>query len=150
MDRELLLQCLLEDKDARKIFHLLEVVKKLLMHYWRKLMMPNFIWGLQKINKDIADLLYLLDGVHLLEEKELSRFIRDYKIRLSQENLDFVLKSNDKKVLKPLKWFLEAQFWEDVTIEFEEVPYDNLTIHMSWHGYSFKRSLDGDIDKLLA
>jgi hypothetical protein len=44
-----------------------------------------------------------LDGVHLLEEKELSRFIRDYKIRLSQENLDFVLKSNDKKVLKPLK-----------------------------------------------
>ena len=35
------------------------------------------------------------------------------------------LKSNDKKVLKPLKWFLEAQFWEDATIEFEEVPYDN-------------------------
>ena len=113
-------------------------------------MMPNFIWGLQKIDKDIADLLYLLNGVHLLDEKELSRFIRDYEIRLSQQNLDFVLKSNDKKVLKPLKWFLEAQFWEDATIEFEEVPYDNLTINVSWHGYSFKRSLDGDIDKLLA
>ena len=41
------------------------------MHYWRKLMMPNFIWGLQKIDKDIADLLCLLDGVHLLEEKQL-------------------------------------------------------------------------------
>ena len=150
MDRELLLQCLLEDKDARKIFHLLEVVKKLLMHYWRKLMLPNFIWGLQKIDKDIADLLYLLDGVHLLEEKELSRFIRDYKNKLSQQNLDFVLKSNDKKVMKPLKSFLESQFWDDATIEFEEVPYDNLTINMSWHGYSFKRSLDWDIDKLLA
>jgi hypothetical protein len=52
----------------------------------------------------------LLDSVHLLEEKQLSRFIRDYKNKLSQQNLDFVLKSNDKKVMKPLKSFLESQF----------------------------------------
>ena len=150
MDRELLLQCLLEDKDARKIFHLLEVVKKLLMKYWKKLMMPDFIWGLQKINKDVADIIYLLDGVHLLDEKDLSRFIRDYKARLSEQQLDFVLKSNDKNVVRPLKIFLEKQFGDDVTLEFEEIPYDNLTVHMRGHGYSFRRSLDSDIDKLLS
>lgn len=113
-------------------------------------MMPEFICGLQKINKDVVDVIYLLDGVHLLNEKDLSRFIRDYKLRLSEQQLDFVLKSNDKNVVKPLKTFLEKQFGGDATLEFEEIPYDNLTVHMRGYGYSFRRSLDSDIDKLLA
>lgn len=150
MDRDLLLQCLLEDKDAKKVLYLLEVVKKLLMKYWKKLMMPEFIWGLQKINKDVADIIYLLDGVHLLNERDLSRFIRDYKARLSEQQLDFILKSNDRNVVKPLKTFLEKQFGGDATLVFEEIPYDDLTVHMRGHGYSFRRSLGSDIDKLLA
>ena len=150
MDIDLLLQCLLEDKDAKKVLYLLEVVKKLLMKYWKKLMMPEFIWGLQKINKDVADIIYLLDGVHLLNERDLSRFIRDYKARLSEQQLDFVLKSNDRNVVKPLKTFLENQFGGDAILEFEEIPYDDLTVHMRGHGYSFRRSLGSDIDKLLA
>lgn len=150
MDRDLLLQCLLEDKDAKKVLYLLEVVKKLLMKYWKKLMMPEFICGLQKINKDVADVIYLLDGVHLLNERDLSRFIRDYKARLSEQQLDFILKSNDRNVVKPLKTFLEKQFGGDATLEFEEIPYDDLTVHMRGHGYSFRRSLGSDIDKLLA
>ena len=150
MDRDLLLQCLLEDKDAKKVLYLLEVVKKLLMKYWKKLMMPEFIWGLQKINKDVADIIYLLDGVHLLNERDLSRFIRDYKARLSEQQLDFILKSNDRNIVKPLKTFLEKQFGGDATLVFEEIPYDDLTVHMRGHGYSFRRSLGSDIDKLLA
>ena len=41
-------------------------------------------------------------------------------------------------------------FAGDATLEFEEIPYDDLTVHMRGHGYSFRRSLDSDIDKLLA
>ena len=150
MDRDLLLQLFLEDKDAKKVLYLLEVVKKLLMRYWRKILLPKFIWWLQKINKDIADLIYLLDGVHLLDEKELSIFIRDFRFKLSQVELDFLLKSNEEKIVSPLKKFLEKQFWWDVSLDFEEVPSDNLMVNMSGHGYLFRRSLESDIDKLLA
>lgn len=150
MDRDLLLQLFLEDKDAKKVLYLLEVVKKLLMRYWRKILLPKFIWWLQKINKDIADLIYLLDGVHLLDEKELSRFIRDFRFKLSQVELDFLLKSNEEKIVSPLKKFLEKQFWWDVSLDFEEVTSDNLMVNMSGHGYLFRRSLESDIDKLLA
>ena len=150
MDRDLLLQLFLEDKDAKKVLYLLEVVKKLLMRYWRKILLPKFIWWLQKINKDIADLIYLLDGVHLLDEKELSRFIRDFRFKLSQVELDFLLKSNEEKIVSPLKKFLEKQFWWDVSLDFEEILSDNLMVNMSGHGYLFRRSLESDIDKLLA
>jgi hypothetical protein len=66
--------------------------------------------GIEKIDRNVADLIYLLDGVHLLTEKELSRFIRDLKQRAAEKYLDFTLYSNEEKVVPPLKEFLDRQF----------------------------------------
>ncbi|MBQ9554322.1 hypothetical protein IJU97_05255 [bacterium] len=73
-------------------------------------MLPNFIKGIEKINRDIADLIYLLDGINLLEEKELSRFIRDLKAKVEKKYLDFTLYTNEEKTIPPLKKFLEKKF----------------------------------------
>jgi hypothetical protein len=35
-------------------------------------------------------------------------------------------------------------------LEYKNIPSENLTVYMKGHGYSFNRSLESDIDKLLA
>lgn len=150
MDRDTVLQALLEDKEVRKVLELLAVVLALLRNYWKKLMLPNFIKGIEKINRDIADLIYLLDGINLLEEKELSRFIRDLKAKVEKKYLDFTLYTNEEKTIPPLKKFLEKKFWKEAQLHFQEIPSDNLTVTMKGHWYLFDRSLENDIDKLLA
>jgi hypothetical protein len=111
MDKEAVLKKFLEDKEVYKVIQHLEVILALVRKYWKKLMLKNFISWIEKINKDIADLIYLLDGIHLLKEKELSRFIRDLKQKVVEKYLDFRLYSNDEKIITPLKDFLERQFW---------------------------------------
>ena len=150
MDKEAVLKKFLEDKEVYKVIQHLKVILALVRKYWKKLMLKNFISWIEKINKDIADLIYLLDGIHLLKEKELSRFIRDLKQKVAEKYLDFRLYSNDEKIITPLKDFLERQFWKGVNLEYKPIESNNLTVHMKGHGYSFNRSLETDIDKLLA
>ena len=68
MDKEAVLKKFLEDKEVYKVIQHLEVILALVRKYWKKLMLKNFISWIEKINKDIADLIYLLDGIHLLKE----------------------------------------------------------------------------------
>ena len=150
MDRDAVLERFLNNKEVYDVLNLLGVVLGLIRRYWRKLTTQSFMKGIEKIDRNVADLIYLLDGVHLLTEKELSRFIRDLKQRAAEKYLDFTLYSNEEKVVPPLKEFLDRQFWEGVILEYKNIPSENLTVYMKGHGYSFNRSLESDIDKLLA
>lgn len=150
MDRDAVLEKFLNNKEVYEVLNLLGVVLGLIRRYWRKLTTQSFMKGIEKIDRNVADLIYLLDGVHLLTEKELSRFIRDLKQRAAEKYLDFTLYSNEEKIVPPLKEFLDRQFWEGVTLEYKNIPSENLTVYMKGHGYSFNRSLESDIDKLLA
>jgi hypothetical protein len=111
--------------------------------------MPYFLEGLKKVDKDLVDIIYILDAVWILKARKLSPFIREFKKESEQERSTFTLKANDKKVIKPLEQYLKKKFWK-YYINYEEVSSDNLTVDMKWHGYSFKRSLETDIDKLLS
>ena len=150
MDRDAVLEKFLNNKEVYDVLNLLGVVLGLIRRYWRKLTTQSFMKGIEKIDRNVADLIYLLDGVHLLTERELSRFIRDLKQRAAEKYLDFTLYSNEEKVVPPLKEFLDRQFWEGVILEYKNIPSENLTVYMKGHGYSFNRSLESDIDKLLA
>jgi hypothetical protein len=72
--------------------------------------LPEYIKEIEKINKDVVDLIYLLEGIKLLNIKDLSRFIRELKVQVEKKYLDFTLYSNDKSTIEPLKNFLEKQF----------------------------------------
>ncbi|MBR2158294.1 hypothetical protein IJ913_02725 [bacterium] len=72
--------------------------------------MPEYIKEIEKINKDVVDLIYLLEGIKLLNIKDLSRFIRELKVQVEKKYLDFTLYSNDESTIEPLKNFLEKKF----------------------------------------
>jgi myosin-crossreactive antigen len=55
-------------------------------------------------------LIYLLEGIKLLNVKDLSRFIRELKGQVEKKYLDFTLYSNDESTIVPLKKFLEKKF----------------------------------------
>ena len=149
MNKDVVLESLLNDKDVYKTLDYLRVVLFLLRKYWRKLLLPEYIKEIEKINKDVVDLIYLLEGIKLLNIKDLSRFIRELKVRVEKKYLDFTLYSNDESTIEPLKNFLEKKFWKESHLVFEKIPSDNLTVLMKGHGYLFDRSLESDIDKLL-
>lgn len=149
MDSSLLLEKFLLQKDPYEILNLLEVIQKLLRRYWKKIIKKSFLKGLEDVNKDVADLTELLLAVNLLEEKNLSRFVRDFKKRISEQRLDFIVSSNDEKIIPSVRWYLNRTFWK-VNLSFEKIESDNLVVNAKGHWYSFKRSLESDIDKLLA
>ena len=149
MNKDAVLESLLNDKDVYKTLDYLRVVLFLLRKYWRKLLLPEYIKEIEKVNKDVADLIYLLEGIKLLNVKDLSRFIRELKGQVEKKYLDFTLYSNDESTIVPLKKFLEKKFWKESHLVFEKIPSDNLTVSMKGHGYLFDRSLESDIDKLL-
>ena len=149
MNKDVVLESLLNDKDVYKTLDYLRVVLFLLRKYWRKLILPEYIKEIEKINKDVVDLIYLLEGIKLLNIKDLSRFIRELKVQVEKKYLDFTLYSNDESTIEPLKNFLEKKFWKESHLVFEKIPSDNLTVLMKGHGYLFDRSLESDIDKLL-
>ena len=149
MNKDVVLESLLNDKDVYKTLDYLCVVLFLLRKYWRKLLLPEYIKEIEKINKDVVDLIYLLEGIKLLNIKDLSRFIRELKVQVEKKYLDFTLYSNDESTIEPLKNFLEKKFWKESHLVFEKIPSDNLTVLMKGHGYLFDRSLESDIDKLL-
>ena len=149
MNKDVVLESLLNDKDVYKTLDYLRVVLFLLRKYWRKLLLPEYIKEIEKINKDVVDLIYLLEGIKLLNIKDLSRFIRELKVQFEKKYLDFTLYSNDESTIEPLKNFLEKKFWKESHLVFEKIPSDNLTVLMKGHGYLFDRSLESDIDKLL-
>ena len=149
MNKDVVLESLLNDKDVYKTLDYLRVVLFLLRKYWRKLLLPEYIKEIEKINKDVVDLIYLLEGIKLLNIKDLSRFIRELKVQVEKKYLDFTLYSNDESTIVPLKKFLEKKFWKESHLVFEKIPSDNLTVLMKGHGYLFDRSLESDIDKLL-
>ena len=149
MDKSNILQTFLSAKNSHEILNLLEVIDLLLTRYGKKLTMPYFLEGLKKVDKDLVDIIYILDAVWILKARKLSSFIREFKKESAQERSTFTLKTNDKKVIKPLEQYLKKKFWK-YYINYEEVSSDNLTVDMKWHGYSFKRSLETDIDKLLS
>lgn len=149
MNKDVVLEALLNDKDVYKTLDYLRVVLFLLRKYWRKLLLPEYIKEIEKINKDVVDLIYLLEGIKLLNIKDLSRFIRELKVQVEKKYLDFTLYSNDESTIEPLKNFLEKKFWKESHLVFEKIPSDNLTVLMKGHGYLFDRSLESDIDKLL-
>ena len=149
MDKSNILQTFLSAKNSHEILNLLEVIDLLLTRYGKKLTMPYFLEGLKKVDKDLVDIIYILDAVWILKARKLSSFIREFKKESEQERSTFTLKANDKKVIKPLEQYLKKKFWK-YYINYEEVSSDNLTVDMKWHGYSFKRSLETDIDKLLS
>ena len=149
MNKDVVLESLLNDKDVYKTLDYLRVVLFLLRKYWRKLLLPKYIKEIEKINKDVVDLIYLLEGIKLLNIKDLSRFIRELKVQVEKKYLDFTLYSNDESTIEPLKNFLEKKFWKESHLVFEKIPSDNLTVLMKGHGYLFDRSLESDIDKLL-
>ena len=149
MNKDAVLESLLNDKDVYKTLDYLRVVLFLLRKYWRKLLLPEYIKEIEKINKDVVDLIYLLEGIKLLNIKDLSRFIRELKVQVEKKYLDFTLYSNDESTIVPLKKFLEKKFWKESHLVFEKIPSDNLTVSMKGHGYLFDRSLESDIDKLL-
>jgi hypothetical protein len=72
--------------------------------------LPEYIKVIEKVNKDVVDLIYLLEGIKLLNVKELSRFIRELKGQVEKKYLDFTLYSNDESTIVPLKKFLEKKF----------------------------------------
>jgi hypothetical protein len=72
--------------------------------------LPEYIKEIEKINKDVVDLIYLLEGIKLLNIKDLSRFIRELKVQVEKKYLDFTLYSNDESTIEPLKNFLEKKF----------------------------------------
>lgn len=149
MNKDVVLESLLNDKDVYKTLDYLRVVLFLLRKYWRKLLLPEYIKEIEKINKDVVDLIYLLEGIKLLNIKYLSRFIRELKVQVEKKYLDFTLYSNDESTIEPLKNFLEKKFWKESHLVFEKISSDNLTVLMKGHGYLFDRSLESDIDKLL-
>ena len=149
MNKDVVLESLLNDKDVYKTLDYLRVVLFLLRKYWRKLLLPEYIKEIEKINKDVVDLIYLLEGIKLLNIKDLSRFIRELKVQVEKKYLDFTLYSNDESTIEPLKNFLEKKFWKESHLVFEKISSDNLTVLMKGHGYLFDRSLESDIDKLL-
>jgi len=149
MNKDVVLESLLNDKDVYKTLDYLRVVLFLLRKYWRKLLLPEYIKEIEKVNKDVVDLIYLLEGIKLLNIKDLSRFIRELKVQVEKKYLDFTLYSNDESTIEPLKNFLEKKFWKESHLVFEKIPSDNLTVLMKGHGYLFDRSLESDIDKLL-
>jgi hypothetical protein len=72
--------------------------------------LPEYIKEIEKVNKDVVDLIYLLEGIKLLNIKDLSRFIRELKVQVEKKYLDFTLYSNDESTIEPLKNFLEKKF----------------------------------------
>jgi hypothetical protein len=72
--------------------------------------LPEYIKEIEKINKDVVDLIYLLEGIKLLNIKDLSRFIRELKVQVEKKYLDFTLYSNDESTIEPLENFLEKKF----------------------------------------
>lgn len=149
MNRDVVLESFLNDKDVYKTLDYLRVILFLVRKYWRKLLFPSYIREIEKVDKNVSDLIYLLDWIKLLGDKDLSRFIRELKMRVEKKYLDFTLYSNDESTFVPLKSFLENKFWKDSHLVFEKIPSDNLTVSMKGHGYLFDRSLESDIDKLL-
>jgi hypothetical protein len=72
--------------------------------------LPEYIKEIEKVYKDVVDLIYLLEGIKLLNIKDISRFIRELKVQVEKKYLDFTLYSNDESTIEPLKNFLEKKF----------------------------------------
>jgi hypothetical protein len=63
MDKSNILQTFISAKNSHKILNLLEVIDLLLTRYGKKLTMPYFLEGLKKVDKDLVDIIYILDAV---------------------------------------------------------------------------------------
>ena len=149
MNRENILQTFLSDEKAREILQLLEVIQHLMITYRNKFSNTTFMEGLRKINADLVDLISLLETSHLLEPKELSKFIYDFKEKLAEKESDFSLISSNETIVEPVKQYLENNF-EKLSFEFEKPKSDEVMMMIKGNGYIVKRSLDNDIDKMLA
>lgn len=149
MNRKNLLQELLQDENPQQILQFLEVIRQLLLRYGRKLTFPDFLKGLEKISPEIGALICLLDHMKMLKLSRLSSFIREFQIALPREQLQFHLESDDEDIIAPLTSYLEERFGK-VQVDYKPLVSDNLSVKMKGQGYIFKRSLEKDIDKLLA
>lgn len=149
MNRERILQAFLADEKSKDILQLLEVVQHLFITYRNKFSNATFMDGLRKINAELVDLIKLLNTSGLLNPKELSKFIYDFKGKLAEKESDFYLISSNEKVVEPVKTYLENHF-KNVSFEFEKKNSDEVMMIVKGNGYIAKRSLDNDIDKMLA
>ncbi len=149
IDKKQLLEQLLQSSQAHKVLEYLQVIQSLLMQYGKKLTFPAFLAGVEKVDSELGALIRMLMRAGLMKSHALAEFIREFQVLLPQEKLSFQLKSNDEDIIAPLTAYLEKKFG-DVDLAFEKVPSDNLMVKMKGQGYSFKRSLEKDIDKLLA
>ena len=147
MEKKTIIDAFLVDTKPEYLLQLLKVIQHLSIRYGGKFSDETFLQGLEKVHKDLTDLIRVLQKSNLLEKNELSKFIREFEGKLSEKQSDFSIISSNETVVSPLTSFLEKNF-EKVHVSYEKTDIDGLMIKGS--GYSVKRSLDNDVDKMLA
>jgi len=147
MDKKTLIDAFLADTKPEYLLQLLKVIQHLSIRYGEKFGVDSFLEGLEKVHKDVTDLIRVLQKSHLLEKKELAKFIREFETKLSEKQSDFSLISSNEKIVDSVTSFLEKNFTK-VHVNYEKSDLDGVIIKGS--GYSVKRSLDNDVDKMLA
>lgn len=149
MNTKKLIQSFMQAQDPEQLLHSLLVVKALLLNYGKKLSFPAFLQGIKEVQPEIGALIQLLEQAKLLRMKALTDFIRSFEAELPKKELHFVLESNDEEILSPLFIYLEKRFGQ-VKVDFKPFKADTLSVQMKGQGYVYKRSLDRDLDALLA
>lgn len=149
MNKKTLIQSFMQTQDPEQLLAYLLVIKALLLKYGKKLSFPAFLQGIQEVQPEIGTLIQLLEEAKLLTMRALTDLIRSFEAQLPKKQLDFVLESNDEEILPPLSAYLEKRFGQ-VKVQFKPFKADTLSVQMKGQGYVYKRSLDRDLDALLA
>lgn len=149
MNTKKLIQSFMQAQDPEQLLRSLLVIKALLLNYGKKLSFPAFLQGIKEVQPEIGALIQLLEQAKLLRMKALTDFIRSFEAELPKKELNFVLESNDEEILPPLSAYLEKRFGQ-VKVDFKPFKADTLSVQMKGQGYVYKRSLDRDLDALLA
>lgn len=149
LNKKLLLEQFATNNHPQEIVNYLRVVKALLLSYGKKLSFSFFLNGLKKIDADLVKMIDLLSQAKLLNITKLSSLIREIELILPSEQSEFHLSSNEKEIIAPLTSYLEEKFGK-VAVTFKPLQSENLSVEMKGQGYVYKRSLNRDLDALLA
>lgn len=135
-------------KNPLSLIDQIELVKLLLLKYGRKIQLSSFLEEIKKHSEDTAKLISLL-----IEKKELNLKTLDHML----DHLRQTEESKKTFQLQMTKWgkesallaFLEQKF-DNVELETQIKPQEDLQLSIKGAGYRFSRHLEGDLDKLLA
>lgn len=126
----------------------LEVVQALYKKYGRKLELKQFLQEIAHVSQEVTDVIVFLVKNGSLNGQKIDKLILQLK-KQHHAKINFVIKGGCDVESQHLVDFLEKKFENVEVVQVESIE-DDLQLSVKGGGYVFARSLDGDLEKLLA